>query len=332
MNCNLPYWTGGAIANVLTGVRRSGLVAMTAAFAVAMGMVGAPAGTVGATSAAMGDQHRNTTLFATAQAGEVLLSIDVDAGTSRNIGSTGFPPQSLALAITPDGTAAYTIANAQAPAEAHLAKIDLTAATEALVGTHSLETDLYIMGMTLAPDGVLCASGDFDPSSPTFNSLYTIDVNTGLASRVGSFDAGSAKSAYIMSFGFDPDGTMYGASMMSLYTIDRITGAATRVADFSGASTDPSKVMGIAFDGNGRLYAADYVDLSDGGSTIYSVNRETGVLTPLFRTGVAFVHNIAFGPLRTQAPAPPTAGLSPATAALRDGDDIRARFVLDVPH
>jgi hypothetical protein len=263
--------------------------------AVAIGTIGAPAATVGAASAT---EHQNATLLATAQAGAVLLGMNVEEGSSRVIGSTGFPPQSLALAITPDGTVAYTIANAQNAAEAHLAKIDLATGSEALVGTQALEENLYIMGMTLSPDGILYAAGDFDPTSPTFNSLYTIDQTTGLASRVGSFDTGTAKSAYIMSFSFDPDGNMYGASMMSLYTIDRATGAATKVADFSGASTDSPKVMGIAFDGNGKLFAADYIDLPDGGSSIYTVDLQSGSMTPLFKTGIAFVHNIAFGPLR----------------------------------
>ncbi len=68
-------------------------------------------------------------------------------------------------------------------------------------------------------------AGDFHPASPTFNSLYTIDLGTGSPSRIGSLGIGETLASFIMSFSFDTNGTMYGASMMSLYTIDRQTGA-----------------------------------------------------------------------------------------------------------
>ena len=254
-----------------------------------------------------GSNHarENSTLFATGQNGAVLLAIDVENRTTTVIGPTGSPPPkpSLALAITPDGTAAYTIAKAKFPLLAQLAKIDLATGAATLVGQPLHNSVLYpanglfVMGMTFSPDGVLYAAGDSTfgpPPSPTFNSLYTVDLATGLATRVGSFGVGASFSEFIMSFSFDPEGDMYGASMMSLYKIDRTTGAATKVLDFKGASS----VMGIAFDKKGRLYASDYIALTPTlpGSTIYRVDLETGFFTPLFKTHIAFVHNIEFKP------------------------------------
>ena len=251
-----------------------------------------------------GSNHarENSTLFAMGQNGAVLLAIDVENRTTTVIGPTGSPPPlpSLALAITPDGTAAYTIAKANSPDLAQLAKIDLATGAATLVGqplnnsVHYPANGLFVMGMTFSPDGVLYAAGDSTSPSPTFNSLYTIDLASGLASRVGSFGVGTSFSEFIMSFSFDPEGDMYGASMMSLYKIERTTGAATKVVDFKGASL----VMGIAFDKQGRLYASDYIDLTPTlpGSTIYRVDLETGFFTPLFKTGIAFVHNIEFKP------------------------------------
>jgi hypothetical protein len=95
-----------------------------------------------------------------------------------------------------------------------------------------------------------------------------------------------------MSFAWDSEGNLYGASMMSLYRIHRYraTNAATKVVDFVGSS----KVMGIAIDEDGNFYAADFVGPLPAVSKIYGVNIETGFLTPLFSTGVAFVHNIGF--------------------------------------
>ncbi|HLZ25545.1 MAG TPA: hypothetical protein VKQ30_25760, partial [Ktedonobacterales bacterium] len=282
-----------------TGQRTFSLIGF-AIFVLGIGTIGAPASTVGA-GAEGGDGPGNASLLATAQNGQVLLAMDVDEGTSTVIGNTGFPPASLGMAITPDGTTAYTVATTQTPSQAHLAAIDLATGEERLVGSQPLGQDLYIMGMTFSPDGVLYAAGDYDPTSPTFNSLYTLDLATGLAHRVGSLGGDRAKSAFIMSFTFDSGGNMYGASMMSLYTIDGTTPTATKVADFVGAATDPPLIMGIAFDENDKLYAADHVDLPDGGSTIYTLDRQTGVLTPLFNTGIAFVHNIAFKPHSDEA-------------------------------
>ena len=245
---------------------------------------------------AAADEHsnharENSTLFAMGEAGAVLLGIDVKKGTTTVIGPTGVTPQSLALAISPDRRTAYTIAQTQDPAHAHLAKINLATGAETLVGIHPLGQNLFVMGMTFSPDGVLYAAGDFRPASPTFNSLYTIDLITGLATRVGSFGVGSAKSAFIMSFAFDPDGNMFGASQVAINKIDRTTGAATKMVDIVGAT----RVMGIAFDKKGKLFASDFIPLPLG-STIYSVNLETGLFTPLFKTGIAFVHNIEFKP------------------------------------
>jgi hypothetical protein len=51
--------------------------------------------------------------------------------------------------------------------------------------------------------------------------------------------------------------------------------------------------MGSAIDEDYHFYAADFVGPPTL-STIYGLNVDTGVLTPLLNTGVANVHNIAF--------------------------------------
>ena len=58
--------------------------------------------------------------------------------------------------------------------------------------------------------------------------------------------------------------------------------------------------MGIATDEDGNFYAADFVPAPTH-STIYRLDVETGSLTPLFNTGIAFVHNIAFNRERQRA-------------------------------
>jgi DNA-binding beta-propeller fold protein YncE len=258
----------------------------------------------------------NSTLFATGAAAtgnhRVLLAIDVERGTTTVIGPASpgsLASGSLALAITPDGTAAYTIAKSFNPTAAQLAKIDLATGAQTLVGS-PIGADLKIMGMTFSPDGVLYAAGNFDTNSLTFNSLYTIDLSTGAPTRVGSLGTGPNGTDFIMSFAVDSHGNMYGASMMALYrihlprTTDAEGGAtqeagqgvqtlATKVVDFIESPVRPSAVMGIAIGEDGSFYAADYRPTS----TIYAVDIETGFLKPLFPS-IAFVHNIAFNPER----------------------------------
>jgi len=256
-------------------------------------LIGSACG-LGATPAAASDQqathaHANATLYAMGEAGAELLRLDVEKGTVEVVGPTGVAPQSLALAIAPGWREAYTIAHTQNPAQAHLAKVDLATGAESLVGNGPLGQNLYVMGMTSSRNGVLYAAGDFTPTSPTFNSLYTIDKSTGLATRIGSFGVGSVMSAFIMSLSFDSSGQLFGASQQSIYRIDRTTGAATKVVDIAGAK----RVMGLAFDQKGQLYASDYIPLPTG-STLYTVDLATGQFTPLIHTGIALVHNIAF--------------------------------------
>jgi DNA-binding beta-propeller fold protein YncE len=234
-----------------------------------------------------------STLFALGEAPgglhRALLAIDLERETTTVIGPATLPLGSLALAITPDGTAAYTIANAFSPANARLAKIDLATGLWT-PARNPLGVDLKIMGMTFSPDGVLYAAGGYPKNSPNFNSLYKINLSSGLPTLVGSLGAGPNDTDFIMSFALDSHGNMYGASQTALYRIDPTvtTNVATKVVGFIGSSM----VMGIAIDEDGNFYAADFVP----DSMIYRLDVETGSLTQLFNTGIDRVHNIAFRP------------------------------------
>ena len=245
--------------------------------------------TAAASNESTAHARANATLFAMGEAGTELLRIDVEKRTVEVVGPTDVAPQNLALAIEPGWRAAFTIAHTQDPALAHLARVDLATGVVTLVGSSALGQNLFIMGMTSSRTGVLYAAGDFTLTSPTYNSLYTINTRTGLATRIGSFGVGSTKMDFIMSLSFDPSGHLFGASQRAIYRIDPTTGAATKVVDIVGAM----RVMGLAFDQQGKLYSSDFIDLPKG-STIYTVDLATGQFTPLLHTGIALIHNIAF--------------------------------------
>jgi hypothetical protein len=253
----------------------------------------------GASNESTAHAKANATMFAMGEKGAELLRIDVVKRTLEVVGPTGAAPQNLALAILPGWRAAYTIAHSQDPNLAHLARIDLATGVITLVGGNPLGQNLFVMGMAVSRNHVLYAAGNFMTMSPTFNSLYTIDLSTGVPTRVGSFGVGSSMRDFIMSLSFDPSGQLYGASQNAIYWIDTHSGAATKVADIKGAAllNGVTRVMGLAFDQRGDLYACDFMPIDaahPAGSTIYSVDLNTGEFTPLIRTGVAFVHNIAF--------------------------------------
>lgn len=142
---------------------------------------------------------------------------------------------------------------------------------------------LQIMGLKFGPDGRLYSVGDANPASPTFNSLYTVDVTTAAVNRIGSTGA----SSFFHDFALDRSATMYGTTSDGLYTIDLKSGTATKVADFVGGGM----VMGLSFNADrNRLYATDWKKPT---SDVYLVDVHTGFLTPIAATGYAFAHGLA---------------------------------------
>ena len=226
-------------------------------------------------------------LYGTAAGGTELVAFNLQAGSVRIIGPTGFPG-SLSLAFCRPGGKPYTITNMGNATLAQMATLDQSTGAATLVGS-PLGQNLMIMGMTCSPNGTLFAVGQTDVLNPDFNSLYTVDRETGLASLVGSTDVvvpGGVYSGFFMALDFAPDGTLYGANTSSLYTIDTSTGHATEVLDFSGVTM----VMGLAIGKDWNFYVSDYVAQSK----IYAVDIDTGAATPILDTGLAKVHNIAF--------------------------------------
>ena len=216
-----------------------------------------------------------------------LAAFSLEAKRGRVIGDIGIPLEG-ALAFCRPGGVPYTITNLFDPT-AQLAKLNLGTGAATLVGSPQGQ-GLSIMGMTCSPDGTLYAIGQLDHTNPDFNSLYAVDRETGLASRIGSTgvldpsDLGF--SGFFMALAFAPDGTLYGVNVSTLFRIDPTTGEATKVVDFTGVTS----VMGLAIDNGGNFYLSDFVPRS----SIYALDVATGVATPILDTGLAYVHNIAF--------------------------------------
>ena len=78
---------------------------------------------------------------------------------------------------------------------------------------------------------------DCNPSAPGFNTLYTVDVNTGDLTPVGS---GTGAPEYFMDLAFDRNGNLFGETSTLtpayppavLYRIDPATREATRIVSW----------------------------------------------------------------------------------------------------
>jgi hypothetical protein len=238
-----------------------------------------------------------------------LALFSLKAQTVTFIGN-GLGPQAsdgaLALAFCPPhGLVPYTIVNPFDP-DAQLATLNLATGVATRVGT-PLPSDqvLDIMGMTCSRHGTLYAIGQFLNPDGTlaadFNSLFTVDRETGQATRIGSTGVldtsdASGASGFLMALAFAPDGKLYGVNSAStLFSIDPSTGHATKIVDLYTASgaglVRLVNVMGLAIDSRGNFYVADFVPQSH----VYVVDFSTGVgvATPVLDTNFT-VHNIAF--------------------------------------
>jgi DNA-binding beta-propeller fold protein YncE len=159
-----------------------------------------------------------------------------------------------------------------------------------------------VMSLAFAPEGTLYAVGNCNPGPTectpgplTYNSLYKVDVTTGLFTLIGPTGA----TLFFMDLAFDRGGNMYGVTatlnpsggpLSTLYRINVATGAATKVVDLVGSTS----IMGLSFDREkNKLYATDFYSIN---SALYLVDIKTGFLTPVATTGYGYSSNLVSVP------------------------------------
>lgn len=104
------------------------------------------------------------------------------------------------------------------------------------------------------------------------NTLYTIDLTDGIATRVGSANQWGVSESSPRDLAWDGE-TLFMVGAKALYTVDRMTGIATRVGDatnfgISGRSLSPA---GLTWDGSSLFMVSR--------DSLYTVDRTTGVAT-----------------------------------------------------
>jgi hypothetical protein len=240
-----------------------------------------------------GPKHLFYTLGGSNPAAEELWAIQVSGSkiTTTEVGTLS-GGGCASLALSPLTGKLYSMCGDPATfplGDMRLVTIDTNSGLATPIPSGSVN-QLGVMAMAFAPDGTLYAVGgcvpylappfstpDCNPGAPDFNSLYTVDVNTGDVTRVGSTGA----SEYFMDLAFDRNGNLFGETSTLtpayppavLYQIDRATGEATKIVNLVGSST----VMGLAFDQNGKLYATDFTQ----NPCFYLIDPKTGFETAI---------------------------------------------------
>lgn len=121
----------------------------------------------------------------------------------------------------------------------------------------------------------------------TFEGLYTIDINTGERTLVGS------KGSKLVDMTYDySTGKVLGVQTGNEYlaSMDIATGAVSRLAKFNTASGSGLYIIALAADKAGQLYG---IATSD---TLYTIDKATALCTPVGYTGVdaAYDQTMAF--------------------------------------
>jgi hypothetical protein len=192
--------------------------------------------------------------------------------TSRDIGSTS-GGNCISLALSPSGKL-YSMCGDLSGIQ-QLATIDLKTGQANLFGVPV--SGLAVMAMAFAPNGILYAVGNFNPSDANYNSLYMVDDATGAFTRVGSTGA----PQFFMDLAFDRNGNMFGVTTDGncsfvpaiLYHINPTTGKARKPVNLVGSNC----VMGLAFGKDGKLYATDFAQ----NPGLYLIDIKTGFETAI---------------------------------------------------
>lgn len=230
---------------------------------------------------------RNDSLYATAD--DKLWTIDIGRGdkvTIAQVGATG-QPGCGSLAQSSAGVLYSMCGEGMGqPGPQRLSRLDPATGKATVFG--ETVSGIQIMGLEFGPDGQLYAVGDANAASPTFNSLYTVNRESGAVTRVGS----TAAPDFFHDFTVARDGTVYGSSGVALYSIDLKTGTANKIVDFVGGGG--FGVMGLSYNAqHDRLYATDFRQPN---SPFYGVDIKTGFLRPLAATGLPFSHGLVSRP------------------------------------
>jgi hypothetical protein len=200
-----------------------------------------------------------------------LYMLDASNGAIiQTVGPTGFNHM-VGLAISPLTGAAYGHVNGAPGCGGALVSVDLATGAAALIGCTGMQS----------PDLSFNAAGTLYAWNEIDDDLYTVDVSTGIATRVGQY----GRSTRSTGIAFDSSGTLYVKNDDDLDLINTATGAFVSTTAMSRATHNIA-----AFDQNDVLYT-----VTRGSPTvIQTIDVDTGVVTDLGTNSIHFLSALAF--------------------------------------
>jgi hypothetical protein len=224
--------------------------------------------------------------------------LDECNGIGTMLGPSGFPGLN-SLAKDPGGRLFSVVDNITAGLGSDLVTIDLLTGRATKVATLNLGAVAPdVRGLAFSTQGVLFAINNSSSGvGANPDDLFTIDVTTGVGSRVGRTGL-----VGIQGLDFSPDGTLYGWDAGSgdgigagLVRIDTLTGLAT---DVNGSTSGSGHIQTLAFSPGGTLYGA--------GDALYRIDVTTGKATLIGGGGYTDLRGLAV------LPEAPALAISPA--------------------
>ncbi len=258
--------------------------------------------------------------------------LDKSDGSSQSIvGNIGFAVSGLAI-HPQTGVMFGSVLSVDPTAPGHLITIDRETGAGTIVGSFGFSESLELGSLGLGPQ--IITDLTFDPMGRLFgwtipqdNDIFQIDINTGLATRVGESGLPTPtvgeESIFSIGFGleFDSSGTLYlsgfgvpegeGASLTHvLHTVDPTTGSVLDELFLMGDIASIFFIVSLAFDEENRLFgsALGLTKGEQGENFLINIDTGSGETTTLGELGAPpqLFPAIVFDPI----PEPSTLALS----------------------
>jgi len=139
---------------------------------------------------------------------------------------------------------------------------------------------------TKTPDISFDSNGTLYAWSENDDNLYTIDLTTGTATKVGESGMSTARTG----LAFDSSDKLFVKSGLNLQELDPATGLP--IGGDLGLTGAPNLHNMLAFDENDVLYSAER---TGGGATLYTIDTTTGDLTTIGSNSINKLAGLAFG-------------------------------------
>jgi hypothetical protein len=220
-------------------------------------------------------------------AGATLYSVDLNTGIATQVGdldrkTTGYF-RLTNLVFAPNGDA-YGYRDDRTPAGTSLYSVDVDAGIATLIGDldRNPSSSFRLRNLVFAPNGN--AYGYRDDGTPAGTSLYSVDVDNGVAMLIGDLDRNPSSSFRLRNLVFAPNGNAYGyrddgtPAGTSLYSVNVSIGVATLIGNLDRKSSTSFSLDNLEFTADGKAYGYRD-DGTPAGTSLYSVNVATGVAT-----------------------------------------------------